>query len=76
MLRASFVFCAVCVAARARAQEHQSKELAEAAGSWRQQLTGNIPANKKQPGLVAGWRRMAEADLVCHGLVGWSKRLS
>src|SRR5882724_6621416 len=62
MLRAILVFCLVCVAAPASAQEYQSKELAEAARAWRQDLIDSIPTNKKQPGLVAGWRRTAEAD--------------
>src|SRR6266446_4966740 len=62
MLRALLVFCLVCVASPALAQEYQSKELADAARDWRQQLIDSIPANKKQPGLIAGWRRMAETD--------------
>src|SRR6202011_3200215 len=62
MLRALLVFCLVCVAGPALAQEYQSKELADAARDWRQQLIESIPANNKQPTLIAGWRRMAEAD--------------
>lgn len=62
MLRALLVVCLVCVAAPAVAQEYQSKELADAARDWRRQLIDSIPANKKQPGLVAGWRRTGEAD--------------
>jgi uncharacterized protein YfaS (alpha-2-macroglobulin family) len=62
MLRALLAFCLVCVAGPALAQEYQSKELADAARDWRQQLIGSIPANKKQPGLIAGWRRNAETD--------------
>src|SRR5437773_3275314 len=62
MLRSLLVFCLVCVAAPAMAQEYKSKELADAARDWRQELIDSIPANKKQPGLVAGWRRMAESD--------------
>ena len=62
MLRALLLFCLVSAAAPAVAQEYQSKELADAARDWRQQLIDSIPANKKQPGLIAGWRRMAETD--------------
>src|SRR6266851_3928344 len=62
MLRGLLVFCLVCVAGPALAQEYQSKELADAARDWRQQLIDSIPANKKQPALIAGWRRMAETD--------------
>src|SRR6266446_8568372 len=62
MLRAAVIFCVLCVAAPTLAQEYQSKELANAARDWRQELIDRIPANKKQPALVAGWRRMAEAD--------------
>jgi alpha-2-macroglobulin len=62
MLRGLLVFCLVCVAGPALAQEYQSKELADAARDWRQQLIDSIPANKKQPALIAGLRRTAEAD--------------
>src|SRR5712671_551739 len=62
MMRALLVFCLVCVAGPTLAQEYQSKELADAARAWRQELIDSIPANKKQPGLIAGWRRMAETD--------------
>src|SRR5438270_240956 len=60
MLRALLVFCLVSMAALA--QEYQSKELADAARDWRRGLIDSIPANKKQPALIAGWRRMADAD--------------
>jgi uncharacterized protein YfaS (alpha-2-macroglobulin family) len=62
MLRALLVLCLVSVAAPAVAQEYQSKELADAARDWRRELIDSVPANKKQPALVAGWRRMADAD--------------
>src|SRR5437667_4741189 len=62
MLRALLVFWVVCVAGPVLAQEYQSKELADTARAWRQELIDSVPANKKQPGLVAGWRRGAEAD--------------
>src|ERR1700758_3910702 len=62
MLRSLLVLCVVCIASPVLAQEYQSKELADAARDWRQQLIENIPANKKQPGLIAGLRRTADAD--------------
>ena len=62
MLRSLLVFCLVCVTAPALAQEYQSKELADAARDWRQELIDGIPANKKQPNLVAGLRRAAEIE--------------
>src|SRR5271165_1922170 len=62
MLRALLVLCLVSVAAPAVAQEYQSKELAEAASDWHRELIGRIPPNKRQPALIAGWRRMAESD--------------
>jgi tetratricopeptide (TPR) repeat protein len=61
MLRSLLVLYLV-FASPALAQEYQSKELADAAHDWRQQLTNSVPANKKQPGLIAGWRRAADAD--------------
>jgi len=62
MLRSLLLLCLVCVATPVRGQEYQSKELADAAREWRQQLITSVPANKKQPGLVAGLRRTADAD--------------
>jgi hypothetical protein len=62
MLRALLVLCLVSVAAPTQAQEYQSKELADAARGWRRELIDSVPANKKQPALIAGWRRMADAD--------------
>src|SRR6516165_7768333 len=62
MLRSLLVLCLVCIASPALAQEYQSKELADTARDWRQQLIDSVPANKKQPGLIAGWRRAADAD--------------
>src|SRR6266446_3426195 len=61
MLRSLLVLCLVCVAAPAMAQEYKSKELADAARDWRRELI-DIPANKKQPNLVAGLRRAAEIE--------------
>ena len=62
MLRLLLVFCLVCFTAPALAQEYQSKELAEAARDWRQELIDIVPANKKQPNLVAALRRTAEIE--------------
>src|SRR5215469_3633120 len=61
MLRALLLFVVV-VAVPAAAQEYQSKELADPAREWRQELIDSVPANKKQPGLVAGLRRTAETE--------------
>src|ERR1700730_18181091 len=62
MLRALLVFCLVSVAAQAMAQEYQSKDLSDAARDWRREVIDAVPANKKQPALIAGWRRTADAD--------------
>src|ERR1700730_53532 len=62
MLRSLLVLCLVCIAAPAMAQEYKSKELADGARDWRQELIDGIPANKKQPNLVAGLRRAAEIE--------------
>jgi tetratricopeptide (TPR) repeat protein len=62
MLRALLVLCLVSVAAPALGQDYQSKDLAEAANDWRRELIERIPANTRQPAMIAGWRRMAEAD--------------
>src|SRR5271168_3211608 len=62
MLRALLVMCLVSVASPALAQEYRSKELADAARDWRRELIDSVPANKKQPALIAGWRHMADAD--------------
>ena len=62
MLRALLVLCLVSVAAPALGQEYQSKDLAEAASDWRRELVERIPPNKRQPAMIAGWRRMAESD--------------
>ena len=62
MLRLLLVFCLVCVATPTLAQEYQSKELADAARDWRQELIDSVPANKKQPNLAAALRRTAEIE--------------
>ncbi|HEX3524704.1 MAG TPA: hypothetical protein VHT52_21775, partial [Stellaceae bacterium] len=62
MLRALLVLCLVSVAAPALGQEYQSKDLAEAASDWRRELIERIPPHKRQPAMIAGWRRTAESD--------------
>ncbi|MBV9815197.1 MAG: hypothetical protein JO229_05535, partial [Alphaproteobacteria bacterium] len=62
MLRALLVLCLVSLAAPALGQEFQPKNLADAAKDWRRELIERIPANKRQPAMIAGWRRMAETD--------------
>ncbi len=52
----------VLLAAPAAAQEYQSKELADAATAYRQELIDSIPAAKKQPALIPRLRRDADAE--------------
>ena len=61
MLR-SLLLVFVFAAAPALAQEYRSKELADAARDWRQELIDSLPANKKQPSVVAALRRTAEVE--------------
>jgi uncharacterized protein YfaS (alpha-2-macroglobulin family) len=61
MLRA-LLLLVVFAGAPALGQEYQSKELADAAREWRQELIDSVPANKKQPNLVAALRRTAEVE--------------
>ncbi len=62
MLRAVSLLLLVLVAAPAAAQEYQSKELAEAAADYRQELIDSVPAAKKQPALIPRLRRDADAE--------------
>jgi alpha-2-macroglobulin len=62
MLRALSLFVLLLVAAPAAAQEYQSKELAEAAAAYRQELLDAVPTNKRQPGLIARLRNDADAE--------------
>src|SRR5438477_3145764 len=62
MLRVLSLFFLVIWAAPVAAQEYQSKELAEAASNYRQELLGNVPANKKQPALIPRLRNDADAE--------------
>src|SRR5262245_13813303 len=60
MLRALLLLCLVSAAAPALGQEYQSKDLADAAKDWRRELIERVPASKRQPALIAGWRRTAD----------------
>src|SRR5260221_4078271 len=62
MLRALGVLVVVVIAVPAAAQEYQSKELADAASAYRQELIDSIPAAKKQPALIPRLRRDADAE--------------
>src|SRR5258708_607617 len=63
MLRAlALLLLIFVVAAPAAAQEYQSKELAEAATDYRQELIDSVPAGKKQPALIPRLRRDADAE--------------
>src|SRR5712692_691610 len=62
MLRALWLLVLVAIAAPAAAQEYQSKELAEAAAAYRQELIDSVPAGKKQPALIPRLRRDADAE--------------
>src|SRR5258708_37763730 len=64
MLRALSVLLLVLFAAPAPAvaQEYQSKELAEAGITYRQELVSNNPANKRQPALIPRLRNDADAE--------------
>src|SRR3954469_1378091 len=62
MLRAlAFLFLTI-VAAPALAQEYQSKELAEAAAAYRQELLDSAPATKRQPALIPRLRKDADEE--------------
>src|SRR6266404_5172338 len=64
MLRALSVLLLVLFAAPspALAQDYQSKELAEAGITYRQELVSNVPANKRQPALIPRLRNDADAE--------------
>src|SRR5690242_7022627 len=62
MLRALSLFALVVFAVPAAAQDYQSKELAEAAVAYRQELIDSVPAAKKQPAMIARLRRDADAE--------------
>src|SRR5205085_371899 len=62
MLRAFSLLLLLLGAVPAAAQDYQSKELAEAAATYRQELIDSIAAAKKQPALVPRLRCDAEAE--------------
>src|SRR5438067_3990577 len=62
MLRALSLLVAVLFGLPAAAQDYQSKELAEAAASYRRELIDSIPAAKKQPALITRLRRDADVE--------------
>jgi uncharacterized protein YfaS (alpha-2-macroglobulin family) len=62
MLQALSLLLLVLFAAPAFAQEYQSKELAEAASVYRQDLDSNVPANKRQPALIPRLRKDADEE--------------
>lgn len=62
MLQALSLLLLVLFAAPAFSQEYQSKEQAEAAAVYRQDLVSNIPANKRQPALIPRLRKDADEE--------------
>jgi len=62
MLRGLLLFVLLAAAAPALAQGYESKELAEAAAAYRQELIDSIPAGSKQPALIARLRRDADEE--------------
>jgi uncharacterized protein YfaS (alpha-2-macroglobulin family) len=62
MLRAFSLLVVALLAMPAGAQEYQSKDLADAAAQYRQELIDSVPAAKKQPALIPRLRRDADAE--------------
>jgi tetratricopeptide (TPR) repeat protein len=62
MFRALSLLILALLAVPASAQEYQSKELAEAAAAYRQELLDSVPANKRQPGLIPRLRKDADEE--------------
>src|SRR5712671_5932548 len=62
MLRVLAFLVLAVIAAPALAQEYQSKELAEAASAYRQELLDSVPANKRQPALIPRLRKDADEE--------------
>ncbi|MBV9583607.1 MAG: hypothetical protein JO213_01845, partial [Alphaproteobacteria bacterium] len=62
MLRALSFFVLLLLAIPAAAQEFQSKELADAGATYRQELVSNVPANKRQPALIPRLRKDADEE--------------
>src|SRR3954452_19960079 len=57
-----FLLVVVLFPETASAQGYQSKELAEAAAAYRQELRDSVPADQRQPGLIARLRRDADEE--------------
>ena len=62
MWRALVLLCVVVLPGIASAQEYRSKELAEAAAAYRQELLDSVPADQRQPALIARLRRDADEE--------------
>ncbi len=62
MWRVLVLLCVVVLPGFASAQEFQSRELAEAAAAYRQELLDSIPVDQRQPGLIARLRRDADEE--------------
>ena len=62
MWRVAFLLVLVFLPESGWAQGYQSKELAEAAAAYRQELLDSVPANKRQPALIPRLRRDADED--------------
>ena len=52
MWRVAFLLVLVFLPESGWAQGYQSKELAEAAAAYRQELLDSVPANQRQPALI------------------------
>ena len=62
MWRVAFLLVLVFLPEFGWAQGYQSKELAEAAAAYRQELLDGVPANQRQPALIPRLRRDADED--------------
>ncbi len=62
MWRIVVLLLVVLLPEAASAQAYQSKELAEAAAAYRQELLDSVPADQRQPGLIARLRRDADEE--------------
>jgi len=62
MWRVAFLLVLVFLPRSGLAQGYESKELAEAAAAYRQELRDSIPANQRQPAMIPRLRRDADED--------------
>src|SRR3954454_22858207 len=62
MWRGAFLLVLVFLPQSGLAQRYQSKELAEAAAAYRQELLDSVPANKRQPALIPRLRKDADEE--------------